>query len=880
MKKILLFLGVAIFVVGGYIFYQKRNLQSSIIASFIPDNTIILLETNEISSPKNKVIAQLPLLSKAELQYQIFKKIGLNDKDISNLLLKKNLYFAVLPVGKDDFAFVNYLTITSDNENFIEKLENLNQNTTGKRIIPHTTQGYKISEVIDENAKAIFAFIIEKDLLIFSSSNLALEEAILHKNNKWVNSLKLKDTNLENDTIFTQTHFNQASLSNFLNDISIDKTSANNFPFLLSNSYQWLKPSTNAIEAVSFDEDVFFEGQKPSNVENLNMIPNSSSYLLNISFSDIEKFSKNLEEKVENESKINKLREKASSKYDFNFIEIYKHFQGEIKLCSFDNSEQSTQNKVLIIKQKGLINPLKIIARNVAEQGEDDVFSVQYGSFLITSLGIKEFPNMLLGGEYSGFKECYFTEYNDFVILASSLTVMQDYLINVSKGDVWSNSAKNKSIIKHCVPANLTFIAENTKVLKGLSKIVNNKWTAKVSSSENTLNKIQAEILQKNSTESRLVLLKNIEPIKSSKKFSNKWLKLGGITVSTSSAPLFLVNPYNKNSEILVQSSDNKLHLFENGKRVWSNQLAGQLVGQIKNVSFSKANAQQLLVVTNAKIYILLRKEKGFEVKEGKKNKAFKIDNFSVFENESDKSQNLTIVAENGNSFKIDKEDLALTPAFSHGQSGQTLTPLPSVIIKGVENAIILEKSGKLTLQNAKGKVPNGFPINLNGIFTSPPIMEGEDNNLGIRVISEQGLLYKLSLSGKILEKRQLYRPDNDAKFSLAADNRNSDWVLMRTNGKEVVVIDKFEKEMFSIKDLTYGKKVLFYYNLGVAGKFFAVSNGYTTYRFYNDGGDNVGDLPIESQSTPSLSYSDSYKKIIMNISTPSSIETWSVKIH
>ena len=122
MKKPLFLLAIAILGIGGYVFYQKRSQRSNAISNFIPDNTLILLETNEIFSAKNKVIQRLPLLSQATLQFQILEKIGLSDKEIKILLQKKTLYFAVLPEGKDDFAFVNYLPLNTDNEEFYWKI--------------------------------------------------------------------------------------------------------------------------------------------------------------------------------------------------------------------------------------------------------------------------------------------------------------------------------------------------------------------------------------------------------------------------------------------------------------------------------------------------------------------------------------------------------------------------------------------------------------------------------------------------------------------------------------------------------------------------------------------------------------------------------------
>jgi hypothetical protein len=111
------------------------------------------------------------------------------------------------------------------------------------------------------------------------------------------------------------------------------------------------------------------------------MIPNSCSYSLILSFSNQEKFIKNLEKNLEAHQKINSLRGKVSSKFEVEFNKFYTKINNEVTLCSFDNLDQSIQNKVLLIKQKGLLNPLKVFVRNVASKSEDDVYSVQYGSF-------------------------------------------------------------------------------------------------------------------------------------------------------------------------------------------------------------------------------------------------------------------------------------------------------------------------------------------------------------------------------------------------------------------------------------------------------------------------------------------------------------------
>lgn len=880
MKKNLLFLGLIILGIGGYFFYQKRNLSLGILTNFIPDNTLILLETNELSFSKNNVIARMPLLSRANSQYQIFKKIGLNEQEIKRLITKKTLFFAVLPEGKNDLSIVNYLPLNADNKDFIEKLNVLNLNNSGNRAIPHTTKGYKVLEVINPESKLIFAYIIHDNFFIFSSSSLAVEEVILHQENNWIKGLKLSKINSETDSPFTNTHLNTKSVNLFLKAISTEKVAnAQNLQALLPQSFHWLKPNMNSIEAISINiENEIFEGQKASAIIGLNMIPNSASYMLNFSFDKPKGFFSQLVKMIERDAKIASLREKAEDKFNFDFQELYTHLEGDVKLCSFDNGNETLQNKILIVRQKGLLSPFNLIARNVAQNTEDDVFSVRYGSFLITSLGIKEFPSLLLGGIFGGFGETYFTEYGEYLVMSSSLPMMQEYLSSLSKGDVWSNSPKHKTILKSCIPANLTLISETSKSFTGFQKLLNPKWQAQTSLYESAIVGIQASIFQQNETDGRVILLKNIETVKTAKKYENKWLKLGGINIKAISEPLYLVNPDTKDAEILLQGADKKLNLYSGGKRVWSYQLKGSVLG-IKNSSVLDMAAQQLLVVTNTNCYVLIRKERGFEAKVGKSFKGLHLNNFVIFENEKDRKQFSTLVSDRGEVFKLDKETLSLQSVYMPNVPENSFIPVPSVILKNTEFAITLHKSGKLTLQNSKGKAANNFPIQLKSTFSSAPVLERNSDEDVIRIVSERGELFKISLEGKVLEKRQLYRPESEAKFSLVPDERNTDWVLMRTDGKEIIVLDRNERELFTIMDSIYGKKILKYYHLGIAGKVFAINNGYGTYRFFNEQGEAIGGLPIVSEFTPRLSYADSYQKIIMNITTPTTVETWSVKI-
>ena len=86
MKKTLLFLAIAVIGIVAYLFYQKKSLYSSVLTRFVPDNTLLLLESNEFSNyPKTPVISHIPLLSRVGNQFLVLKKIGLNDAEIKKI---------------------------------------------------------------------------------------------------------------------------------------------------------------------------------------------------------------------------------------------------------------------------------------------------------------------------------------------------------------------------------------------------------------------------------------------------------------------------------------------------------------------------------------------------------------------------------------------------------------------------------------------------------------------------------------------------------------------------------------------------------------------------------------------------------------------------
>lgn len=880
-KKVLLFLSITILGIGAYLFLRKDNIYLKTLQRFVPDNTLLLLETNELSNyPKSDVFSQVPLLSRVENQFNLFAEIGFSREEIKGFLKGKTLYFALLPEAKEDLNYITYLPINQADSVLIRKITALQYNISGNRIIYHTTRGHKIAEVIGSSSKSVLSFIVQDNIIIFSSSSILIEEAILPNKNTWIDNISSNLT-LNNDVAVTATHLNKEAIKRFISKVSLDKNKVTSqFTDLLSGRFANFKISEQGIFAEGNDiSETFFEGQQPNLIKQLSMIPNSSSFIIHVPVNDPILLEENCKKIIKKNKELNTLRNTVKTAFKLDFSTIYKSIENEILMAGFDEASEEFNGKVLILRGKGLLPILKNTAKEVAKEKNANVVSLEYGGYSIQSLGIREFPSMVFGENFVDFEESYFTEYKDYLVITNSLSAMKSYLLSLSKGDVWSNSSKNQSIVKKCKPSNLTLISETNRALLGFNKTLTNTWSNKFAENQNVLNRIQMCVFQVNGNKSLLSLFKNTSLSGSTKRYTNKWIKLSSINIDSASKPFYFINPYTKKQETFIQGEDNQIYYIKGTQKIWSYQLAGKLVGEIKYIKILPNTQQQLLLATSNKIYILTKNQAGFDVKTITNASGTRINDFIIFDNEADKKQKITIFSANGASFKIDRTTLELQLKYKPNAGTQYILPISTVIFKGIEYAILLDKKGKLTLQDANGGIASGFPIALNRVFQSTAFLEGIDEKIVIKVLSENGELFSVNLSGKIIEKKQLLRTNIESKFFLCADQRNSDWVIMRSDGKDVVVIDKNEQEIFTIKEEIFGVKRLKYYNLGVGGKYFALTNTYTNYRFFDETGTFIGGIPIISSFPPIPTYSESYQKLIIDITTPTTLENWSVKL-
>ena len=881
MKKNWFILLAILLGIGGFFFYKNATATNKLISDLIPDNTLLLLEAYQPNEVGNKSkLQELPFTDSLFPIATELEHYGLKGEGLDALFTNRLLYFAYIPQAKERITWAYFIPLISEDEPLLDQLIHLDKTREGLRLITHTTAKQKIHEIFFNSTKTEIAFFIKDNFLIISPSTLVLEEILLSKKHDWAQNLSLKDLSTFTESTLMTTHVNARAIREFgIKVVEQKRTSAPYLASILPQSWTWyLKDSFLNYGVAAFSvspNPEIFGTQSAKKFDVANMIPNSCSMVLNISVDQSSELKDNCQKQIESDDYLSKLQTSAKSDFDIDFDAIQDNIQNSVSLLNLEGSDPSKANKIVLIQNKEIKNLLKEVTIKVANAKGQKPFAIPYGSFTVTALGVREFPAMVLGPIFSGFSNCIFTEYKDFIILASDLSTLQEYLLSISRNEVWSSSSRHQSLLKKLGENNIVWISEPNKALTGLQALLPSPWF-EMSKETFESSGITFLLYQSNEEKSKFSFLKG-DSYKgsSSGKYDYRLLKLKQYSYNVAGKPLMLVNPISKASELLFQTAGNQLVLLNDGKKIWSTSLQGKILGEPQFLKTSTDKKQRLLILTTQKAYVLKREADGFEVNSSAPISGLNSTSWAVAES----NNQINIITSNGLCLSLNAESLDETNSFKQKSLENSLGPLPTIGYKGLVYTVCLTENGLLGIVNEKGEFTTGFPVKTNVPTLSAPVLDQTDGQIAILVLGQKGEFFKINMSGKVVQKNQFFRPDTEYKFQLCASDKPNDWVVMRGNNKVVTVLDKNDKELFTIKDLAFGRKYLKYYNLGSGRRFYAIFNGWTSYYLYNEKGEQVSDKPIISSSAPIIQYSDSYNKLIITTHNNQNIETWSIKL-
>ena len=813
--SIIIFIGIIL-----YFFNIKKDTHS--IWDLVPSKSIIVLELDDPfkrwTTLKEKIndSPSQKLLSSHE-------KI-INDTDIffdENLeIFSKNnkLIICYIQISKKDLEPI-YITYKK-NFNFdflsnkLQKLEyKRNQRNFNDQII---------HEFTNNDIKKIF--LILNDFIIFSERAILVEDVIrsLNKNNlkyKSLNSQLYNQIQLKDD--LGNLYINIKSIYNFIKGEIPSKIIDKSFNFLDKNLFFDISYENNVLNLSGFSSPLE-KRLIDENLEDDSMIetlPNNTIFYTQRNTSNLINY-----------SIINNLKDSIPSKFfDFFYYEI----GGFISENPFSN----TLEEIIILREK---EKYQIKFEDSLDYKEENIF------FIDDSLINNFFSKTITSNK--AYKYLY--KKNEHLFFSSNISSLKGYIDKVIKKEYWIREIQfNKFYDKLNKNQNFTIITDleklsrylkfkyldyykNLGVLSIQTKIVNDKYFTSINHQEKILRDI-------NNSNSKKILFN------ASSDFIIK--------------PNIIFSHVDNVPEVISQDNFNRIyHLSKDLKEIWSDSIESKINSKIYTIDYYKNNKKQIIFSTENKIHSYDRKGNkliGFPIQNPSINK---IRHLNIIDYDQSKRYRIVIANELGEIFFMDKSGKKLKGWNPMKMNDELIQEPSHYRIKGKDYILILLKNGEVHLKNRRGENYNGFPIKIDGSISNRSFVKITTSTKSsyIQLISEYGIIFKISFEGKIISKSEKLRETKNSKFYMLLDafDKNPEFIAVDDNkiykNKNSIEFKRTDEINFQNYDFGNNKNFIVLNDKNLSKSYFLTHNLETYFP------------PIENDNDLSILYSNGSFKI------------------
>lgn len=802
-RKILLFLLLAVF--GGLVFFMytrfnenKRTTEDYFAA--VPYQAAMVYD---IKNPKQFFQS----ISTTNLIYDELKQIGWTKKIDTRLkkldsLISSDLFFdlrwektrlvaSLVPTGKDKHSWLFSVLIPNQVSN--KELKNKVNKLFGQGALNQEEKydGSTIQTYTSKENETWFVSIYENYLLV-SDAQMGIEDAVRQINSDI--SLKVDDAGFKKvyatagQSKDINLYINQKYFSQFLSKY-VEQNGKNAFSRLESFA-GWteldiiaksngilLNGYSHAIDSMGGFLTVF-DNQTSQNIDVLDVLPASTSFLLHYGISDYKSYDVAYQNYLMVRNKLNSRNQALETlkSAGVNTSELLaKHMVGEVAMCISEVQtdikgqgigaiQSKTFGLIRIINKTAFLESMRPL---LGSDGEADSLTT-YRDVEIYAMRYRGFMRQAFGRPFEAVACNYLMFANNYVVFGDQLAAMRDF-INNWKGNKTLASDEHFEGFKENLSdqSNITLYSNIARSPKLLHYFLKGSYADSIENNLDFFRKFGGVSLQiekgKNNLYYNSIYLKH-NP--SYKKISSSLWEVPLDTI-LASIPMPFTNHYTKAKDILVQDAKGKIYLISNtGRVLWSRALGASIMGKVHEIDRYKNEKYQLLFNTKDNLYMLDRNGKnveGYPVK-------FKTEicqPISVFDYDNNRKYRIFAPQSNGaiQCFNIAGK---IVNGWNFKKSKPLIKPLLYSKINKKDYLIGLQENGAVKVVNRKGeprlKLKRKLETFQNSSFS---IDKGKDLSSTYIICSDSnGVVYRLSLKDK-LETAQLKQTEGLDAFDL-----------------------------------------------------------------------------------------------------------------
>jgi hypothetical protein len=549
--------------------------------------------------------------------------------------------------------------------------------------------------------------------------------------------------------------------------------------------------------------------------------------------------------------------------------EFYEWIGHELGIATLSSIDMENPDRLIIINADDVSEGLAQfdnLALQVNNSLGDTVLYEDFFEQRIKQIPIKEMPYYLFGDGFDGFENTYYTVYDNFIVLGNSFEVIKLFISDIVDENSWGKSLKFVDYFENVQKnANISYFINFSNAWNSFFHSLNPFWREFFKNYDHQFKHIEylsfqfSNINQHYYTSAAIQHRQQTAMIETPSEFLKQQVVVADYPIITK--PYAFRSHLDRNLEVIVQDSAKYLYFISNdGKILWKDSIGDPVRGDIFQVDFYKNGKLQYLFCTEKGLYIVDRNGEYLPKYPVLFDKHIDIEWVKLIDYDRSKNYRILISDTGGRIFLLNKEGIILEGWNPRELSGDFCVSPFHVRISGRDFILAPEKNGTINALTRRGDFYSGFPFKLENELAGPIYIQSGNSlqRSSIHMVQETGELIQLNFLGKVIDRKQLYKPGKESVFRIVPDVMNNTYAISRHDFNSINLLDRngdvlFEQELLSSADLQVQ-----YYHFGAENEVFAITDKMQEFTYLYDGnGSLFNQQPVESSHLISLLYSE-----------------------
>ena len=807
---------LAIAILYGY--YKWSQAQEKVnLWSLVPDDAVFIIETNRHQKFIQELrrtnlwenVSRLPFLLNLEENIQLLDSAAVRRVKLNQFLYRKRILTSIHVTGKNDFDFILYVPVSSVSEHrYIRNVvENVGKSTSFETSVQEY-QGYEITNIVNKLNRDSFAFFTYRNNIILSPKPFLLQQVIRKLNRARLESpiKEFRRVNyLKQKNVYANIFVNYRHLAPFLNIFFKPgiQDDIDYYAGLCSKSLLGLHLEAQELflEGVSQRESLLGSFsqqvglQQPQKFRLQALIPERTAVLIYFGGQQLAGLSISQQLTVVTESP----SIHAS-------VDSLRHsFQKELAVCYLASAIDSVASEKVVLAFTPRPDKTNRFLQEINAVNNVSFPVERAGRYRVQEIGLPELPSQLFGKGFTGFPGCFAAQVDSFLVFAPNEVILRRFLQDIRDKEVWQNAPDPQAILRQSFTGtNFSVFLNMQNAWAVLNKSVNEDKKVGLLRHERLFKKFNLVSLQfarqQNQYATRLLLHHQPEgtpALKTEPQFTiEQELNFPEPVITGLN---LLPNQPTPRNELFVQDSSLVLHrLTAEGTISWSDSLDSKIAGKVLPITFGTGTQPKYAFATQNRIYCLDQNGDDMENFPFNLSDTININGLTVLDRGNVLKHHFLVNDEKGNFYLFDAQGNILPGWDPKEMPGKLATDPYYIKIKGREVLIMLLQNGYVYALDANGMNYPGFPINLQGTFSAPLILQAGGNfrNTTATSLTDAGELITFNLSGEIEKRVAFARPSRRTTFQLILENSGKSFLIARQDLGRVILYDASQKSV------------------------------------------------------------------------------------